>query len=177
MRMIEAKQITLIHVAKTKLGMDEDTYRDMLARFKVKSSKELTYFQATQLIDELKKKGFKMKRRPKNRPKKQQGGGISESQLRLIQFLADQYPWKYENGFELWLQKQHDKGLIDFTDNQLFFDWDAQKVIEKLKQMTGISTSDISDYVQPYLDCKRENPGMSFKDWKKANMNKGVDNE
>jgi len=42
-RKIGNREKALLHVAKAKLGMDEDTYRSMLATVGVSSSVELTH--------------------------------------------------------------------------------------------------------------------------------------
>ncbi|QSV44908.1 regulatory protein GemA [Geobacter benzoatilyticus] len=50
-------QISAIHTLKTRLGMDEESYRALLQEFGgVESSKELSWFQADELIDEMKRK-------------------------------------------------------------------------------------------------------------------------
>jgi len=171
-KMIDKKQIQLIHVAKSKLGMDDEIYRELLARYKVSSSKKLTYRQATMVIDELKKKGFKLKK-SKNRPRTEKGTQISRYQLDLIQFLASQYPWKYEDGFQLWLKKQDKLAKISLYEGNLYWANDGQYVTEKLKQMTGITNSDISKCdIQVYQEWQKENPSKSFKDWKQSHAEK-----
>ena len=56
------KQKVLIHIGKNQIGMDDDEYRDILEnRYKKKSSKDLTYNQAEDLIRLFKKLGFKPK--------------------------------------------------------------------------------------------------------------------
>lgn len=50
------KQLSLIHILKNKLNLDEETYRFMLWKtFEVNSSKDLSPAQACDLIDWLKK--------------------------------------------------------------------------------------------------------------------------
>jgi len=68
-KLASAKQIQLIHIAKAKLGMDDEAYRALLHdRCRVASSKDLTFGQASRLIDELKRKGGidPRKGRPRN---------------------------------------------------------------------------------------------------------------
>ncbi|MGE4319655.1 MAG: phage protein GemA/Gp16 family protein [Deferribacterales bacterium] len=165
---VTAKQIQLIHIAKYKLGMDDDTYRDVLNTYGVASSKALTFRQANKLIDELKKKGFKMPRKRNNRPKKADKSSATIYQINLIEFLADQYPWRLENGFDLWLTKQVDRGKLDLRNNEIIFSEDASYIIERLKQMTGISTQDISSTIQPFFEWKKENPKGTFNDYKNS---------
>jgi phage gp16-like protein len=55
------REIQLIHVARQKVGMDEDTYRALLLdRFGVASSKELDWQQRKQLLEHFKTLGFKV---------------------------------------------------------------------------------------------------------------------
>lgn len=48
-------QLKKIHVLKNVLKLDDETYRDLLGQFKVKSSKDLTFGQAGLLIERLEK--------------------------------------------------------------------------------------------------------------------------
>lgn len=52
------KQLAMIHVAKTRLGMTECEYRDMLESVGVKSSKDLTEGQFDSLMRHLEHMGF-----------------------------------------------------------------------------------------------------------------------
>ena len=55
------REITLIHVARQKLAMDDDTYRAMLfAQAGVKSSTELNATGRKKVLDHLKASGFKV---------------------------------------------------------------------------------------------------------------------
>ena len=164
----DSKQIQLIHIAKSKLKMDDETYREILASYKVSSSKDLTYAQATRLISALRKKGFALKPKKKTKPDKREESGISDYQLNLIAFLADQYPWKYENGFILWLRKQDAKGEIVFTNDKLGSSWDASFIIEKLKQMLRITTAELESSIVPFLEWQKDNPVGTFKEWKNS---------
>lgn len=66
------REIQLIHVARQKVGMDEDTYRALLHdRFGVASSTEMGWQQRKQLLDHFKTLGFTAvpsKKRPQSRP-------------------------------------------------------------------------------------------------------------
>lgn len=122
-KLIDNKQIQLIHVAKGQLKIDEDTYREMLkSHCKVNSSKELTYRQAELFISVLKKKGFKFKRRGGSRTAQKtkytgakrlsgaQRTGIDEKvvtlatkgEIQKIEALVKCVEWKYEDGFRRW---------------------------------------------------------------------------
>jgi len=61
MKLIGNKEKAVIHVAKAKLGMNDDDYRAMLAGFGVKSSKELTYPQYSKVLEHLKSLGFEVR--------------------------------------------------------------------------------------------------------------------
>lgn len=61
--MITTFQIKRIHILKNQIGLDDDTYREMLHSFGVCSSKDLTYTEAEVLIDVLGNKAeIKMKK-------------------------------------------------------------------------------------------------------------------
>lgn len=65
------KLIAQVHIAKSQLGMDDDAYREMLARIgKGKtSSKDLSILQLRMVVTEMKAKGFRAKpARSKARP-------------------------------------------------------------------------------------------------------------
>ena len=141
MTTITKAQIQLIHIAKNQLGMDDDMYRDMLSNlFARRSSKDLTYDQAVELIDHLRACGFII------RSKKQSGNIIhltTPAQRRLIDVLSRRYTWRCRNGFTLWLNRQREKGNIkSIALNEAS---DARWVIEKLKQMTRTTTNHISN--------------------------------
>ena len=58
---IKRREITLIHVAKQQLGMDDDTYRAMLwSVARVKSSTALDFAGRKKVLDHLKACGFKV---------------------------------------------------------------------------------------------------------------------
>ncbi len=69
---LKRREIQLIHVAKQQLGLDDETYRAMLwAIARVKSSTELDFKGRKEVLDHLKKSGFKAvpsKKRPQSRP-------------------------------------------------------------------------------------------------------------
>jgi phage gp16-like protein len=54
--MATKKQIKLIHVVKGALNLDDDAYRDILATYGAKSSKDLTPFKAAKLLADLEHK-------------------------------------------------------------------------------------------------------------------------
>lgn len=64
------KLLAKIHIAKKELGLDEETYREVLSsEFGVQSSKDLNNEKALKLIRIFKEKGWQ----PKSKPKKYDG--------------------------------------------------------------------------------------------------------
>ncbi|CAL7896245.1 phage protein GemA/Gp16 family protein [Fusobacterium necrophorum] len=55
---LNRNHISLIHVAKKELGLNEEEYRALLQQFNVKTSKDLTYAQFERLIEMFEKLGF-----------------------------------------------------------------------------------------------------------------------
>lgn len=55
MATVKPHQIKLIHTLKSKAGIDQDLYLEMLAKYKAESSKDLSWTQANFLIEELAK--------------------------------------------------------------------------------------------------------------------------
>lgn len=58
MRKITPKQRALIHVAKSRLGMSEEEYRELLGQFGVKSSNDLSRGQFRELLECFVELGF-----------------------------------------------------------------------------------------------------------------------
>lgn len=128
-------QKKLIHIGIAKLGIDDGTYRQMLARYGVDSCKKLQYPQASALIDDLVKKGFKIKRR-RPAPRRMRGRwGASNvvflptrQQLGIIEHLRHDVRWRVHDGYQRWAEKFLGRTYIK-TERE------AQKVIEALKAM------------------------------------------
>lgn len=55
---IGSKETALIHVAKNKLGMEDDSYRELLETFGVKSSKDLSGSQFSEIMECFNRAGF-----------------------------------------------------------------------------------------------------------------------
>lgn len=59
---MKSKYIKLIHIAKTQLNLDDDTYRKLLLTVtKKNSTKDMTIWELEKVLDNLKSKGFKVK--------------------------------------------------------------------------------------------------------------------
>jgi glucosamine 6-phosphate synthetase-like amidotransferase/phosphosugar isomerase protein len=137
---IDKTQIRLIHVAKSQLKIGEENYREMLrAWYGVESSKALTYDQASALIDELKRIGFRLKTKRVASPcamcatyerrEKLPDDVIvlaSREQLLKIGHLREDVQWKAWDGYVRWLRKY-------FGIRQVRTSPEASAVIEGLK--------------------------------------------
>lgn len=146
-KMADKKQIQLIHVAKTQLALDDETYRETLEyRYNVTSAKDLTYNQASNFIGFLSEKGFKFKKKAKPLKAKKADNVIelaTSAQHKLIEVLKNNIVWKVENGYELYIQKR-------LKINKVITKADAFKVINALKAMLGINTKIIELQALPF---------------------------
>lgn len=100
----KANLIKLIHVAKTKLGLEDDVYRDILESTTGKtSSKLLTPAQLEAVLDRLKQLGFEVESKDKAGVKNL----ASDAQSKLIRHLWLQLheAGQVKNGSELALAK------------------------------------------------------------------------
>jgi hypothetical protein len=127
---ISATQVRLIHIGIAELGIDDDTYRMMLARYGVDTCKDLQYSQASAFIDDLVKKGFKIKRRL--RPRRPNNPKLeylpNHQQLSIIEHLRRDVQWRVHDGYHRWVEKFLGRTYIRTSR-------EAQKVIEALKAM------------------------------------------
>ncbi len=131
MQDITNTQKTLIHIGIADLGIDDTTYRLMLSQYGVDTCKDLQYSQASALIDDLVKKGFKIKRRrPAGRrvPASNVVFLPTRQQLGMIEHLRADITWRVHDGYHRWIQKFLGRTYIKNEK-------EAQKVIEALKGM------------------------------------------
>jgi len=143
MRMIEAIQITLIHIGVQQLKLSDAAYRAILwGEFQTESSKNLTYAQGSQLLDRLQTMGFVI--RPKCRTPNRGNfrrhvpcrvplsGNIiqmmSIEQAKMIEALAGKIRWKFADGYSRWLRKYMQIDRVKTADK-------ASDVIEGLKKL------------------------------------------
>lgn len=151
MKPIARKQIQIIKIAQKELGIDDDTYREMLhSQFKVKSCTRLNYFQADGMIALLKEKGFKIKpakksagrkacgrlkdrdtgKRNASRPRRK-GNMVrlaSQAELQKIEVLSWLVHWRVKDGFTRWMSKR-------FSIERVRTAQEAYRIIEGLKKM------------------------------------------
>jgi len=134
---IRPKQIRLIKIAQKQLGLGDEEYRELLCFrypdcFKG-SCKELSYDQASDLIDHFKTLGFVIRKKPrKARPKRLPAitDMITRGQRAKINALAGDIQW----------HAGETKGLRGFCRRQLGVDHprtegEAQRFIEHLKHL------------------------------------------
>jgi phage gp16-like protein len=96
--MITNKQKALIHIAKQKVGMSDEEYRDLLGGFGVTSSKDLTHGKFDSLMTHFKGLGF---RQAPGKPYKQLHPIGSKKRLLYkieAQITEMNLSWKYVDG-------------------------------------------------------------------------------
>ena len=117
-KMIEPLQIKMIHTAVAGIGLSDDDYRLILqGHFKTSSCKQLTYVEASRLIDYFKTLGFKIPKRKKYTEgtqhrqvsRKRLPSNVillpTRDQLDMIDALANKITWRVDGGFRLWMKK------------------------------------------------------------------------
>ena len=141
---IDAKQIQLIHIAKAQLMLDDASYRAIISGHtlgKKTSSTDLTYAEADAVINYMIRQGFRIKQKyvgreqaakRAQRRKGRAAGNLfilaSQEQLNMINALAGKIRWRFEDGFQRWMQKYIRIDMVRTDD-------EACKVIEGLKGM------------------------------------------
>jgi hypothetical protein len=131
---ISKKQIALVHVAKRDLGLEDDDYRAILARYGgCESAADLDAFGFHHVMRYFTALGFRStltKRTFGNRP-----GMASPAQVDLIRSLWKEFtskPDENDAGLNAWLHKHHHVTAIRFVDAAK-----AAKVIYALKAMVA----------------------------------------
>lgn len=138
---ITKKQIQLIKIAQKQLGIDDDTYREMLQNaYGVSSCTRLTIAQAKDLVTILKEKGFVIKSKNPPRPPFKKGGRkssplpgnvvkiASAAQHDKIAALSRLIDWRVKEGLTRWLAAR-------FSIERVKTAQEAFRVIEGLKKM------------------------------------------
>jgi hypothetical protein len=99
------RQLGLLHVAKARLGLDEQAYRDLLEdEAGVRSARDLDPAGFRAVLRRLQRLGF----RPRPRPEEAQRPGLaSPAQLDYIRGLWRRYTGRADGrGLDVWLRKQ-----------------------------------------------------------------------
>jgi hypothetical protein len=135
MPQINNNQKTLIHIGISELGIDDETYRLMLAGYGVDTCKNLQYSQASAFIDDLVKKGFRIKRKYRKAQGVRRKVGNKSSnviflptkqQLALIEHLRADILWRVHDGYQRFVTKMLGRAYLKTNI-------EAQKLIEALK--------------------------------------------
>lgn len=130
---IGPKKIALLHVAKRRLGFDDDAWRDLLREWGgVESSADLDQRGFTVLMWRLEQLGFQStskKRNFGNRP-----GMATAGQIGFIRSLWKQYQPddEKEAGLNRWLERFHHVSALRFVDAEK-----ARAVVTALKAMAA----------------------------------------
>jgi len=82
--MISAAQIKLIRVAASRCGLDEETYRALIAGFGVEHTRDLNTKDVNTIISKFRQMGFKQTTIKNVTPKKPEHCRITQSQLDYI---------------------------------------------------------------------------------------------
>ena len=125
---VSPKQLSLLHVAKKELALDEGNYRSMLNTYGVESAKDLTQKQFKHLVKYLETLGFTSSNKKAKAPNRDPNGLPYPAQLELIEklFLQNEI-------FEPKSQRVFCKRIIKTHWAQTRTD--ANKIIEALKAM------------------------------------------
>ena len=97
---ITPAQIQLIHSAKAQLGISDAEYRALLRLYDAVSCKDLDYESASALIDEPRRKGFRISGAPTAKRPRGVTGLITPAQVKYLSALIGQVDWRMEDGYE-----------------------------------------------------------------------------
>ncbi|CAN2041051.1 GemA protein [Candidatus Magnetomoraceae bacterium gMMP-15] len=131
MRAITKEQIKMIKIGQRDLCIDDATYREMLFNnFHKRTCTRLTRSEAGRLINLLKSKGFKPKR--KRTASVPRNGNIvkivSKKELNKIEALSKLIQWRFEDGIRRWMQKRFNIEVVRTS-------YQAYQIIDGLKKM------------------------------------------
>ena len=105
---ITRAQVRAVHAAKSRMGLDDDTYRAILEeRYGVRSCKQLSRRQATELLTGLGRPLPRPAReRQRRAPRLPKGAGrlVTPAQRELIAEIAGEIEWAGAGGYEGWLR-------------------------------------------------------------------------
>jgi hypothetical protein len=126
---ISSKQVQLIHIAKGQLGLSDGQYQEIIVSMFPSSwsgsCKELTYQQASELIDRFKEMGFEI-RKPRKRKPAGVATLVTRQQLARIAHLEADISWRLRDGALRFARKVIGKERPATTR-------EAAKLIEALK--------------------------------------------
>jgi hypothetical protein len=134
---IAQKQISLIHVAKSRLGLSDEVYRDILQKVAgVGSSKELDAAGFVAVMDYMEQLGFSSPARARFNGYGLRRNMATPAQVRYIRGLWEQFTDGRGTDAALgkWLRNKFGVEALRFIDADL-----APKVITALRKMNGIT--------------------------------------
>lgn len=138
--MIAKSTLAKIHIAKTQLGMDDDTYRVMLHSVGgVQSSKDLTAAGASRVLKHLEKAGFT----PTRKARTDDRSPADDAQSRKIRALWIELHTlgavrnESESALAAYVKRQTGVEALQWLDNR-----QASHVIEALKKWLGRTTKE-----------------------------------
>jgi len=172
---IEKRQITLIKIGQKSLGIDDATYRAMLAeRFSVDSCTRLSRIQAAAFLSELRGKGFKpvYKGRPSRKPSPRPSGKSSPRQAGNMVRLASQaqhekiaavarlIDWRVRDGLTRWLFKRYSISRVKTAQEAFLAIEGLKKMFEnQMKKHHGENwmlrtweNEDVARYIREHLE-------------------------
>lgn len=128
------QQLTrLIHIARNNLKMDEDTYRQMLQGLTgTASTRGMDIPQLTQVLESMKKKGFRIKPAGKVKPGLPLDNHPQSKKIRALWLemaAAGIVRDSSEQALELWIHRETGISALRWLSNE-----EASSVIEKLKK-------------------------------------------
>ena len=137
--MASASQIKKIHTLKNILGLDNELYREILFAFKVESSKNLTYMQATDLIEVLEQKAVAkniwQKKPLKYSTLKRNINMATPAQLRMIESLWKEVCYIDNEKFAKKSLRKFLKSKFKIDDIMFLTKTNATKVIQGIKNI------------------------------------------
>lgn len=91
------RELAQIHLAKKQLGLDDETYRDMLfVVARVRSAADLDFAGRSRVLEHLKSRGFRVKSTAKHGKKPKVSEGHAAQLGKIEALLADAgLPWEY----------------------------------------------------------------------------------
>ncbi|MCC8374010.1 MULTISPECIES: gp16 family protein [Photorhabdus] len=131
--MAKQKLIQLIHIARSDLKLDEDTYRQMLLSETGKAStREMDIPQLTRVLEAMKKRGFKIKSFRKSKTSRPLDSHPQSKKIRAL-WLEMASIGIVRNGSEQalahWIKRETDIDGLQWLDSD-----QASSIIEKLKK-------------------------------------------
>lgn len=125
-----AQYIQLIHIAKSQLGLDDEVYRSMLSGLELpNSTTKMSVPELQKVLDHLKRSGFKVRSKTKDRPQadSEQAKMLRGLWLELAGLGYVQDP--SERALSAWVKRETGVAALQWLTVET-----AQKTIEKLKQ-------------------------------------------